>query len=86
MRLTVREKRLVAKAGLVASLSIVSLTGFHKASRSMGIHLAAGLVLVALALWHARLYARSVKRVATPLPSRSQRPEAPVAEPMSIAA
>ena len=85
-RLTTRKQRLMAKAGLLASLSMVTLTGFHKGSRSQGIHLAAGLVLIALSIGHALLYVRPVRRVANKPRPQTQDLEASVSDRLSVAA
>lgn len=59
--MTKAEQRKLAKIGLVATLGVVTLTGFIRHRQLKPLHTASGLALIGLSVWHANLYGKAKK-------------------------
>lgn len=55
-KLSIYKKRDIAKNGMIASIAILTLSGFMKGKTSKMVHVAAGFSLIGFSLMHHSLY------------------------------
>ncbi len=57
------QARQIAKAGLIASMGILAVSGFIRSKTARRVHVAAGIAALGLSVWHYTLYpASSLKK------------------------
>lgn len=52
-----RQKRDLAKTGMLGAMGVLVLTGMRRAPGSRALHVWAGVALLGFTYWHSRLYA-----------------------------
>lgn len=54
--MTLKEKRSLAKTGMVVSMGALVATGFMRNREASALHIGSGLALVGFSYWHYKLY------------------------------
>ena len=61
--MTIKDKRSMAKTGMIVSMGALVVTGFMGNRESGALHVGSGLALVGFAYWHYKLYEPKTGRV-----------------------